>query len=66
MIANSRFSNLQYAASGYRASMNEMSRIEIDTDSIAGKFAFGITELEADKLIEKMMEICKFPEGDAR
>jgi hypothetical protein len=66
MIANSRFSNLRYAASEYGASMNEMSRIEIDRDSITRKFAFGITELEADTLIEKMMEIYKFPEGHAR
>ncbi|MGA3370408.1 MAG: hypothetical protein ABSC48_01470 [Terracidiphilus sp.] len=62
-IATSRFHNLRYAASEYGdwASLNSMRRIEIDRDSKTRKFAFGITEKEADALIEKMMEVYNFP-----
>jgi hypothetical protein len=66
--ATSRLRNLRFVPSGFGdfASMNAMSRIEIDRDFKTRKFAFGITEGEAETLIEKMMEVYKFPEGPGR
>jgi hypothetical protein len=60
-IVNGRLQNPRYAAAEYGATFIEMSRIQIDRDFKTRDFAFGITELEADTLIEKMMEIYKFP-----
>ena len=62
-VATSRLRHLRFVPSEYGdwVSLNDMSRIQIDRDFKTRDFAFGITELEADTLIEKMMEIYKFP-----
>jgi hypothetical protein len=61
--ATSRLQNLRFVPSEYGdwVSWSDVSRIQIDRDSKTRSFAFGITELEADTLIEKMMEVYKFP-----
>lgn len=66
--ATSRLQNLRFASSDYgeEVSMIEMSRIQIDRDFKTRNFAFGITEQEADALIEKMMEIYNFPNEPTR
>jgi hypothetical protein len=67
-VATSRLSNLRFVHSEYGdlVSMDSMSRIEIDRDFKTRKFAFGITEGEAETLIEKMLEVYRFPDGPAR
>jgi hypothetical protein len=62
--ATNRLHCLRFKPSEYGEliSMNDMSRIQIDRDCKTRNFAFGITEQEADALIEKMMEIYKFPQ----
>lgn len=66
--ATSGLRNLRFVPSEYGnwTFMNDMSRIEIDRDCKTRKFAFGITEQEADALIEKMMEVYSFPKEPAR
>jgi len=46
-------------------SVNQMSRIQVDRDSKTRNFAFGITELEAGALIDKMMEVHNFRKHQA-
>jgi hypothetical protein len=53
-----RFGPSEY---GNYLTMDMMSRIQIDRDGKTRNLAFGITETEADALIEKMMEVYKFP-----
>lgn len=62
--ATSRLHCLRFGPSEYGnyLTMDMMSRIQIDRDGKTRNFAFGITEQEADALIEKMMEVYKFPE----
>jgi hypothetical protein len=62
-FATSRLQCLRFVPSEYGdlISMNDMSRIQIDRDFKTRNFAFGITEQEADTLIQKMMEVYKFP-----
>jgi hypothetical protein len=62
-VATNRLHYLRFEPSEYgdSASFNNMSRIQIDRDGKTRNFAFGITEQEADALIEKMMEVYKFP-----
>lgn len=60
--ATSRLQNLRFVASEYGdwISIGDMSRIEIDRDFKTRKLAFGISEREADALIEKMTAIYDF------
>jgi hypothetical protein len=67
-VATSRLHCLRFEPSGYGdlMSINNMSRIQIDRDCKTRNLAFGITEQEADTLIEKMMEVYKFPKNRAQ
>jgi hypothetical protein len=67
-VATSRLHYLRFEPSGYGdfASIQDMSRIQIDRDCKTRNFAFGITEQEADALIEKMMEVYKFPKDQTQ
>jgi hypothetical protein len=60
-FATSRFHNLRFASAEYGLSMNDTNRIQIDRDFKTRNFAFGISELEADTLIDKMMDVYRFP-----
>jgi hypothetical protein len=66
--ATDRLQCLRFVSSDYGDGvlMSDMSRIEIDRDLKTRKFAFGITEQEADALIEKMMEVYDFPKDATR
>ncbi len=67
-FATSRQRNLRFVPSEYGdwLFMSDVSRVEIDRDSKARKFAFGITEQEADALIEKMTAVYNFHKIEPR
>jgi hypothetical protein len=56
--------DLRFADSSHRAKIRNVYRqneIQFGEEYVTQSFAFGITEQEADALIEKMMEVYKFP-----
>jgi hypothetical protein len=65
-VATSRLRNLRFVPSEYGLTIDGMNRIKIDRDFKTRNFPSGITKQEADTLIEKMMEVYKFPEGPAQ
>jgi hypothetical protein len=60
IFATNRLQSLRFVPSEYGLFLDDTSKIQIDKDFKTRNFAFGISELEADTLIEKMMEIYPF------